>query len=133
MLSVSQYGGCYDFNPDLWSHGSLRSPTFTANKLSNVGLQPRYAVNWKIQRGNFMVTSNFWDTEFPNGEYNQSADKVQYINRILSKVAAQDVPVGKRGQVTDYIHFALLHETIEPAIKDKLEHLLERLQELRAM
>ena len=89
-------------------------------------------VNWKIHKGNFMVTSIFWNTEFPDGEYSKSADEVQHINRILSTVAAQDIPAGKRGQVADYIHFAQQHETIEPAIKDKLEHLLDQLQELQA-
>ena len=78
-----------------------------------------------------MIKGNFWNTEFPDGEYSKSADEVQYINQILSAVAAQDIPAEKRGQVADYIHFSLLHETIEHAIKDKLEQLLDQLQELQ--
>ena len=78
-----------------------------------------------------MVTSNFWNTEFPDGEYSKSAEEVQHINRILSTVAAQDISAEKRGQVADYIQSSLLHETIEPAIKDKLEQLLDQLQELQ--
>ncbi|MGU5537612.1 hypothetical protein ACV1C5_20300 [Aeromonas caviae] len=89
-------------------------------------------MSWKSTEGKFMITNNFWNTEFPDGEYSKSADEVQHINRILSTVAAQDIPAGKRGQVADYIHFAQQHETIEPAIKDKLEHLLDQLQELQA-
>ena len=87
-------------------------------------------MNWKDHGGIFMVTSNFWNTEFPDGEYSKSAEEVQHINRILSTVAAQDIPVEKREQVADYTHCSLLHETIEPSIKDKLEHLLVQLQEL---
>ncbi|MFA7679819.1 MAG: hypothetical protein WCY07_06700 [Pigmentiphaga sp.] len=79
-----------------------------------------------------MITRDFWNTEFPDGEYSKSADEVQHINRILSTVAAQDIPAEKRGQVADYILCSLLHETIEPAIKDKLKHLLVQLQELQA-
>ncbi|BDS30367.1 hypothetical protein [Aeromonas caviae] len=78
-----------------------------------------------------MIINNFWNTEFSNGEYSKSADEVQYINRILSTVAAQDISAEKRGQVADYIQSSLLHETIEPAIKDKLEQLLDQLQELQ--
>lgn len=33
--------------------------------------------------------------------------------------------------VADYIHFSLLHETIEPTIKDKQEHLLIQLKKFR--
>lgn len=80
-----------------------------------------------------MVRSNFWNTEFPDGEYSKSADEVQHINRILSTVVAQDIPSGRRKQVADHIHFARLHQTIEPAIKEKLDHLLDQLQELQAM
>ncbi|MCB0256804.1 MAG: hypothetical protein KDI55_24050 [Anaerolineae bacterium] len=79
-----------------------------------------------------MIKGNFWNTEFPDGEYSKSADEVQYINQILSTVAAQDIPVGRREQVVDHIHFARLHETIEPSIKEKLEHLLDQIQELQA-
>ena len=79
-----------------------------------------------------MIINNFWNTEFSNGEYSKSADEVQYINRILSTVAAQDISAEKRGQVADYIQSSLLHETIEPAIKGKLEHLLIQLQEFQA-
>ena len=79
-----------------------------------------------------MVKSNFLNIEFPDGEYSKSADQVQHINRILSTVAAQDIPAGRREQVADHIHFARLHETIEPEIKEKLEHLLDQLQELLA-
>ena len=89
-------------------------------------------MNRKVRGGNFMVTSNFWNNEFPDGEYSKSADEVQHINRILSAVAAQDIPAEKRGQVADYIHFSLLYETVEPVIKDKLEHLLVQIQELQA-
>ena len=90
------------------------------------------AVKQGKSEGDFMVTSNFWNTEFRDGEYSKSADEVQHINRILSTVAAQDIPAEKRRQVADYIHLSLLHETIEPAIKDKLEHLLIQLQEFQA-
>ena len=79
-----------------------------------------------------MITNNLWDTEFPNGEYSSSSDEVQHINRILSAISAQEIPVGKRGQVAEYIHFARLHETIEPAIRGKLEHLFDQLKELQA-
>lgn len=79
-----------------------------------------------------MATGNFWNTEFPDGEYSKSADEAQHINQVLSTVLEQDVPSEKLGQVVDYIHFALLHKTIKPAIKDKLEHLLDQLQELQA-
>ncbi len=79
-----------------------------------------------------MVTSYFWSTEFPDGEYSKSSSEVQHITQILSTIAAQDIPAGKRGQVADYIYFARLHETIEPAIKDKLEHLFDQLQKLQA-
>lgn len=79
-----------------------------------------------------MVTSSFWNTEFPDGEYSKSADEAQYINRILSTITVQDIPAVKRGQVADYLHYSLLNETIEPAIKDKLEHLLIQLQEWQA-
>lgn len=89
-------------------------------------------MNRKVRGSNFMVTNNFWNNEFPDGEYSKSADEVQHINRILSAVAAQDIPAEKRGQVADYIHFSLLHETIEPAIKDKLAPLLIQLQEFQA-
>lgn len=100
--------------------------------LRALGFRERCIVNWKIRGGNFMVTSNFWNNEFPDGEYRKSADEVQYINRILSTVAAQDIPAEKRGQVAEYILCSLLHETIEPAIKGKLEHLLIQLQEFQA-
>ena len=89
-------------------------------------------MNWKTRGGNFMVTSNFWNTEFPDDEYSKSAEEVQHINRILSTVVAQDIPAEKRRQVADYIHFSLLYETVEPVIKDKLEHLLVQIQELQA-
>lgn len=79
-----------------------------------------------------MLQSNFWNIEFPDRESSKSADEVQYINRILSTVAAQDIPAGMREQVADYIHFARLHETIEPATEEKLERLLDQLQELVA-
>lgn len=79
-----------------------------------------------------MVTSNFWNNEFQDGEYSKTADEVQHINRIFSTAAAQDIPTEKREQVTDYINFALLHETIEPRIRDKLEHLLDQLQKVQA-
>ncbi|CBL46551.1 hypothetical protein HDN1F_29680 [gamma proteobacterium HdN1] len=89
-------------------------------------------MNRKVRGSNFMVTSNFWNNEFPDGEYSKSADEMQYINRILSTVAAQDIPAEKRGQVADYILFSLRHETIESAFKDKLEYLLVQLQEFQA-
>lgn len=80
-----------------------------------------------------MITCDFWNAAFPDGEYSESADEVQKINRILTKVAAQDIPAVKREQVAEYIQFALLHEAIEPALKAKLEHLLDQLQKLQAM
>lgn len=78
----------------------------------------------------FMMESDFWVVEFTDGEYSKSADEVQRLNRILSTVLAQEVPVEKQGQVADYILYALLNETVEPTIKDKLEHLLDQLQKL---
>ena len=78
-----------------------------------------------------MVTGNFWNTEFPDGEYSKSAGNVQHINQVLSTITAQEVPTGKREKVTDYIHFALLHETIEPAIKGNMKHLLNELQKFQ--
>lgn len=80
-----------------------------------------------------MVRSSFWNTEFPDGKYSKSADEAQHINQVLSTVAIRDIPVEKRKQVADYIHYSLLHETIESAIKGKLEHLLAQLQEWQAM
>lgn len=80
-----------------------------------------------------MRTSNFWNDEFPDGEQGKSADEVQHLNQILSTYALQDIPTEKRGQVADYILYSLLHETIEPPIKDKMEHLLGQLQDWQAM
>lgn len=78
-----------------------------------------------------MVTSNFW-SEFQDGENSKSADEVQHINWTLAAVAAQDIPAEKREQVADYIHFALLYETVEPAIKGTLDHLFDQLQQWQA-
>ncbi len=89
-------------------------------------------VKWKICGGNLMKTNNFWNDEFPDGEQSKSADEVLHINQNLSTYEAQDIPVEKRVQVADYILWSLLHETIEPNIKDKMEHLLGQLQELQA-
>ena len=78
-----------------------------------------------------MNRNNFWNTQFSNSEYDKSTEEVQHINQVLSTIAAQDIPTEKRGQVSEYIEFALLHEIIESAIKTNLEHLLDQLHELR--
>ena len=90
-------------------------------------------VKRKFAGGNSIKTNNFWNDEFPDGAQSKSADEVLHINQILLTYEAQEIPAEKRGQVADYILWSLLHETIEPNIKDKMEHLLGQLQELQAM
>ena len=78
-----------------------------------------------------MSKNNFWNTHFSNGEYDKSAKEVQHINQVLSTIAAQEIPAEKRGRVSEYIEFALLHEVIEFAIRANLEHLFDQLHKLR--
>ena len=51
----------------------------------------------------------------------------KFYRRLRRKTFLQE-----RRQVADYIHFAQLDETIEPAIKDKFEYLFNQLQKLQA-
>ncbi len=66
-----------------------------------------------------------------NGGFDISHEQARDLNNKLANIKYEDIPLGSRAHVTDYLITALNMESVDIDISPSLEALLESLQEIK--